>query len=443
MSEFNDYLSDSFKANVIKKVSLHVDSDAQPVFSKARQVPIKLRPLLKVKLDRLVEEGKLVKLFSSNWASPIVTVFKNDSSIRICGDFSGTVNKYLNPVSSPLPTVDDVISRTGKATVYSKIDLSEAFLQLPLDDYSKQFTVINTPEGLYQYLPFGLTASSGIFQAFLTELLSHIDSIVVYQDDILILSADHDSHVKTIRQVLCTLKSAGIKVNSKKCKFFEDNIKYLGHIFDKNGVHTNPDKTKSILDAPAPQNVKQVQAFIGLCNYYSRFVPDFARTMKPLYKLLEKNSKFFWDKAQQETFDRIKSLFKSHDVLQHYDPNGKLTLETDSSAYGIGACLMQRTNSKPEWLPIQFASRTLNKAEQHYSNIEREALSVIFGIEKFRNYLLGTKFVIKNDQKPLFKIFAHDKSIPTSCSARIQRWALKLSQFNYSLILCILVVEIM
>ena len=336
--------------------------------------------------------------------------------MRLCGDFSGTVNKYLEPVQSPLPSVDDTISRIGKATVFSKLDCSHAFLQLPLDDESKQFTVINTPDGLYQYshLPYGLTASSGHF--------------------ILVLTIDNDSHVRTLRQVLTTLRNAGVKLNSKKSKFFVDSVQYLGHVFDKYGVRPNPNKTKSILEAPNPKDTKQVQAFVGLCNYYSRFIPNFSHVMSPLYHLLQKNVPFAWGPSQQDSFDRIKQLFKHDNVLQHYDPNAELMLETDASPYGLGAVLMQRPDAHSSWLPVQFASRTLNSAERNYSNIEREALSIVFGLDKFRNFLLGVKFTIRNDQKPLHKLFAHDKCIPTSCSSRKQRWALKLSQYNYNFV---------
>ena len=215
-------------------------------------------------------------------------------------------------------------------------------MQLPLDDESKQYAVINTVDGLYQcqFLPYGMTASSGVFQSFITKTLHNIPNLIIYQDDMLILTHDHKSHVKVLRQVLTTLKNAGIKLNIKKCKFFVDSVQYLGHIFDKSGVRPNPDKTRCILEAPAPQNVKQVQAFVGLCNYYSRFIPNFATVMKLLYSLLEKNCTFVWNKPQQDAFESVKNLFKSNSILQHYDPQAQLMLETDASAYGIGAVLM-------------------------------------------------------------------------------------------------------
>ena len=243
-------------------------------------------------------------------------------------------------------------------------------MQLPLDDESKQYAVINTVDGLYQcqFLPYGMTASSGVFQSFITKTLHNIPNLIIYQDDMLILTHDHNSHVKVLRQVLTTLKNAGIKLNIKKCKFFVDSVQYLGHIFDKSGVRPNPDKTRCILEAPAPQNVKQVQAFVCLCNYYSRFIPNFATVMKLLYSLLEKNCTFVWNKPQQDAFESVKNLFKSNSILQHYDPQAQLMLETDAYAYGIGAVLMQRHNAHSDWLPVQFASRTLNAAERNYSN---------------------------------------------------------------------------
>lgn len=434
-SEFKEFLSDSYCSNVKETVQLEVDKNATPIYAKSRPVPVKLRDKLKGELQRLVGDGKLTRVFKSKWASPIVTVFKKDGSLRICGDFSATVNRFLDPVQTPLPTVDDTISRIGKATVFSKIDLSQAFLQIPLDDQSKQYTVINTPEGLFQYnyLPFGLTASPGLFQSFLTQTLSHIDNIIIYQDDVLILTKDVDSHNDTLRAVLKALRDKGIKINSQKCKLLCESVDYLGHIFDKSGVHPNPTKVKSIFEAPAPKNVKQVQSFLGLCNYYSRFIPNFAQTMSPLYYLLKKDTRFEWTAAQQDSFDTVKQLFNSNDILQHYNPEHQLKLETDASSYGIGAVLLTRANDELPWLPIQFASRTLNDHEINYSNIEREALSIIFGLKKFRNFLLGSKFIICNDQKPLTKLFSNSKPVPTSCSARILHWALQLSQYNYIL----------
>ena len=174
--------------------SLYVLSDARPIFARARPVPLRLQSRVKEELDRLTASGKISKVYSSDWASPTVNVMKDENNIRICGDFSVTVNKFLDPVQTPLPSIDEVIAQVGSATVFSKIDLAHAFLQLPLDEESKKYTTINTCEGLYRYnyLPFGLRASPGIFQSFMLLLLNDISDVIIYQDDLLILSPNVD-----------------------------------------------------------------------------------------------------------------------------------------------------------------------------------------------------------------------------------------------------------
>jgi len=433
LNKFKDYLSDDFQSNVKQTVKLDVLPNSKPVFTRARPVPVRLRDPVKSKLYKLVDTGRLTKVFSSEWASGTVNILKRDNTVRICGDFSGTVNKFLDPVHSPLPSIDDVISQVGNATIFSKIDLANAFLQLPLDEESKKYTTINTSEGLFMfnYLPFGLCSSPGIFQSFMNKILNGIDNVIIYQDDVLILSPTVNDHNKTLFRVLTALRDAGIKVNNDKCSFFTTKVEYLGHVFDKDGVHPNPDKLRAILQAPAPTDLKQLQSFLGMCNFYNRFIPNYSHAMSPFYKLLRKGVKFQWDQEQQICFEKVKDIFANNKVLKLYNASYETLLETDSSGYGIAAVLLQRKNSNCNWYPVQFASRTLNDSEKNYSNIEREALSVIFGCTKFRKFLLGIPFVIHNDQQPLRKLFAHDSGVPFTCSSRLQRWSLRLSQYNY------------
>lgn len=435
LNKFSEYLSDSFESNVKQTVSLRVLPGAQPVFCKARSVPLRLKEPVKSELSRLAKAGTISRVYTADWSSPSVNVIKSNGSIRICGDYSATVNQHLNPVNTVLPRIDDIIANVGNATVFSKIDLSNAFLQLPLDDESKKFTTINTSDGLFQYnyLPFGLCASPGIFQSFMLKIVNNIDDVIVYQDDLLILSPSVHAHNVSLFKVLNVLRDAGIKLNIKKCSFFTDSVQYLGHIFDRNGVHPNPEKIRAISDAPAPRDLKQLQAFLGLCNFYSRFIRDFSTTLAPLYQLLKKDVKFVWGQEQQKCFQVVKNLFCSNQVLKFYNSSYETLLECDASGYGIASCLMQRPSNDAPWHPIQFASRSLNAAERNYSNIEREALSIVYGCEHFRKYLLGSRFIIRNDQQPLKKLLAHNACVPTACSARLQRWALRLSQFNYSL----------
>lgn len=437
-AEYSHYFSENFQSNVKEPVKLDVPPDATPVYCKARKVPVRLRDSLKKELDRLESSGIVSKLHTSEWATPVVTVMKKSGALRLCADFSVTLNRFVRPVNCVLPTIDQVISSIGHATVFSKLDLSQAFLQLPIHPDSQKYLVINTPEGLYnfKYLPYGLRASPGIFQSFMCKTLDNIPGVIVYQDDLLLLSADHDSHKALLHSVLGKLREVGLKLNYDKCSFFTNKIDYLGYVFDSAGVRPNPNKFEAIQCAPVPTTVKQVQSFLGLCNFYSRFIPRFAECMSPLYSLVQKksNSKFVWSEEHQQSFERIKRLFVGNNILNHFHIDYETSIETDASSYGVGAVLLQRPNKDSPWAPVQFASRTLNKAECNYSQIEREGLSVVFAVDKFREFLLGSHFIIFNDHKPLFTLFAKDRPVPLSCSARVQRWALKLSQYDYSFV---------
>ena len=431
LEKYDEFLGEKSVSCVQKRVKFHMKENVDPVFIKARTVPIRYRKLVREELSRLENAGIISKVLSSEWCSPTVNVMKSNNKIRICGDYSQTINKYMTMARHPLPSIDDVCYTVGNAKYFTKIDLQNAFLQLPLDEESKKYTTINTSEGMYVYnfLPYGTCSSPGIFRSFLCNILSGIKSVIIYQDDILIMTETTNQHDLILDKVLNALRNAGLKINRDKSEFFTNEINYLGHVFDKNGVRMDSEKIRAILKAPKPTNIKQVQSFIGLCNYYNRFIINFSEVFAPLYKLLKKNSTFEWNSEQNKCFEIIKKLFTTNLVLKSFDLNLETALETDASSVGIGAVLMQKHDNN--WLPVQFVSRSLNSAERSYSQIEREALSVIFGCEKFKKFLLGSEFLLKNDHKPLKKLFANDALVPTTCSARLQRWALRLSQFKY------------
>ena len=431
LKKYEKYLSDDFVSSVKKTVKLPIKPNSKPIFCKARPVPLRLKGKVCEELSRLERAGTITKVISSEFASPTVNVLKSNDKIRVCGDYSKTLNQYMDIAQYPLPTIEEIMGKINNVKYFSKIDLQTAFLQLPLDDESKKLTCVNTSEGLYifNFLPFGTSCSPAIFQSFLCEILAGIDQIIVYQDDILILTETLSEHDQVLDQVLGTLMNAGIKVNHQKCEFFTKSVTYLGHVFDHNGIHPSAEKIRAIVEAPSPSNLKEVQSFIGICNFYHRFVRNFSDRFQPLYDLLKKDVKFNWTDAHENCFNIIKDIFKTNIILKSFDPKRDTAIESDASSYGLGATLMQKY--KDGWFPVQFTSRSLNAAEKNYSQIEREALSVIFACEKFRKFLLGGRFIIRNDHKPLMKLFACNSPIPSNCSSRLQRWALRLSQFNY------------
>lgn len=308
--------------------------------------------------------------------------------------------------------------------------LTQAYLQLLLDEESKQYLTINTHKGLFRYnrLPFGVSSAPAIFQRAMDTLFQGFKGVCVYLDDILVSGQSIDEHFTNLNNVMCKLQESGLKLNKSKCNFLASQVQYLGFVIDKDGLHPTNDKVTAIANAPTPTNVSQLRAFLGLINYYGKFLPNLSSTLAPLYALLNKKANWSWGTEQAEAFKTAKSLLQTDAVLAHFDPKKKLVLECDASPYGIGAVLSQVDDNGSE-KPVAFASRTLTSAEKRYS---QEALAVLFGVKKFHCYLYGRHFVVRSDHQPLYYLLNEAKSIPALASARLQRWALTLSAYEYT-----------
>ncbi len=206
-------------------------------------------------------------------------------------------------------------------------------------------------------------------------------------------------------------------------------VEYLGHLISKEGLRPTQSKVKAILDAPSPSNISQLRSFLGLLNYYSKFIPNLSSELSPLYSLLQKSTKWSWSDGEEECFQKAKKLLASPRLLVHFDPSKEIVLACDASEYGMGAVLSQRTDGVEQ--PICFTSRTLSVTEKKYSQLDKEALAIIFGLSKFHQYLYGRVFIILTDHKPLTNLFNPRRSVPQMASARLHRWALTLGAYSY------------
>ena len=357
------------------------------------------------------------------------------SSIRICGDFSVTVNPVSKLDKYPIPKVTDLFAKLGKGKYFSKLDLSHAYQQLSLEEQSRKYVVINTHKGLFQFtrLPFGISSAPGIFQRVIESLLQGIDGVVVYLDDILVTGGDEQAHLKALEEVLGRLERAGLRVKQKKCAFMRSSVTYLGHLIDANGLHPLDEQVRAIKEAPTPRSLGELKAYLGMLSYYSRFLPNLSSTLHTLYRLLRKDVAWKWGAAEAEAFTASKELLISSNCLTHYDTSLELSLACDASNYGLGAVLSHRMPDGSE-RPIAYASRTLNSSEQNYSQLEKEGLACIFGIKRFHDYLLGRHFELVMDHKPLLGLLREDLATPLQASARIKLWSLFLSNYEYSLV---------
>ena len=434
LERYQGLFKDELGTASVHKAKLYVRPDAKPKFFKPRPVPFATKDAIGRALDQLEAEGIVEKVAHSEWAAPIVAVPKKDGTFRICGDYKVTINADLDVDSYPLPKPDELFAMLAKGKKFSKLDLSQAYQQLLLDDEAKKYTTINTHQGLYQYnrLPYGIASAPALFQRTIDTILQGIPHVVCYLDDILITGEDDAEHLRNLEEVFRRLEHHGLHLKKAKCEFMQSSVDYLGYHVDAQGLHTMPSKLDAITHAPEPQNVTQLRSFLGLLNYYGKFILNLATLIHPLNRLLCKDVRWKWDSECAQAFAEAKQVLTSSKVLVHYDPSLPITLAGDASAYGIGAVISHTMPDGTE-RPIAFASRTLSPSERHYAQLEKEALSLVFGIKRFHQYLYGRKFTLVTDHKPLLAILGPKQGIPPLAAARLQHWAVLLSVYTYDI----------
>jgi len=364
---------------------------------------------------------------------PVLFQKKSDGSLRLCVDY-----KRLNAVtirnSYPLPLINDIIERVKGAKYFTKLDLRSAYNLIRIKEGDEYKTAFRTKYGHYEYLvmPFGLKNAPAIFQSFINSVLRPFleKSVILYLDDILIYSNSLDDHHQTVREVLKKLIDNNLYAKLSKCEFDKEEVEFLGHIISGSGVSTDPKKIKSIKEWPIPKNVKEVQRFLGLCNYYRRFVRNFAAIAKPLHALTKKGRKFVWSKDCDTSFSILKKRLTSSPLLMHPDLTKPFIVECDASNFAIGAVLSQYDNDN-KLHPIAYFSRSLNNAEINYSITDKELLSIKEAFSSWRHLLLGAKFKIK--------VFTDHRNLLYTLGGKIgnqrqHRWHLFFQEYDFELI---------
>ncbi len=396
------------------KAEFKVKEGCKPIFHRSYEMPYSLKPKVEQELLKMVDSGVLSKVTHSRWASPIVIVpKKNSNDIRLCVDFKKTINRAIDSEHCVLPLPSDIFASLSGGNYFCVIDLKGAYQQLQISESSKELFTINTHIGLFRYnrLTYGISSAPGIFQCIMDAILSNLSKTKCYLDDIIIHGSNLEECRKNVRKVLERLREFNVKINEQKCKFFEQSVEFL---------------------APSPQNVTQLKSYLGILNYYGKFIHMLSAKLKPLYNLCKNSTEFLWTDECERVFQESKTLLSSDDVLTHFDPTKPIFITCDSSGYGVGAVLSHKIDGKER--PVLFASSTLTDVEQRYSNLERESLAIIFSLKKFHKYIFGRKFTLITDHQPLQFIFGKNKSIPVTAAARITRWAISLSAYDYDIV---------
>ena len=263
-------------------------------------------------------------------------------------------------------------------------------------------------------------------------MLGGFDFSFACLDDVVISSKTKELHREHLNKVFVQIHEFGFKVKEAKCDFCMNKIKYLGHIIDKDRRRPDPERATAIKDMPAPDNVTTLQSFLELANYYQSFIKNLHYLRAALNELLKKDKKWRWTPECQTAFDQIKKALTSDIFLTHYDPNLEIIVASDASSYGVGACILHKMPDGTK-KPIAHASRTLLPAEKHYSQIEKDALGIIFVVTKFHRYLHGRFFTLQTDHKPLITIFGSKKGLPIYTANRLLRWGTILRNYNFKI----------
>jgi hypothetical protein len=391
--------------------------------------PYRLSPAkqqqLRDEVDKMLEED-IIEESESPWAAPVVMVPKPDGKLRVCIDYR-QLNAITTPDAYPLPRIEDLLHSAKRTPYMSTIDLRSGYWQIPVEPDDQCKTAFITPFGLYQFkrMSFGLRNAPATFQRLIDRLRIELNGVEAYAylDDILVLSVTFRSHCEDLRQVFDKIRTYNLKAHRNKCHFFCARINYLGHVLTPEGIQTNPEKIAAISELPEPVNLKQVQTFLQTGSWYRRFVPNFAKITKPLSDLTRKNTPWQWGDPQKEAFQTLKERLTTAPILKQADCTREFILKTDASGWALGAVLVQEEDGEEH--PVEYASRLLNAAERNYSTTEREALAVVWAINKFRGYVEGAKIIVITDHQALRWLMTLK-----SPTGRLARWALQLQAYN-------------
>jgi transposase InsO family protein len=437
--EYSDLFKDELGCLKDFELEVQFKSDSKPVFCKPRTVPYAILDSLNHAIDSGIKRGVWELTPFNDYGTPVVPLRKPPTpgqtmaKLRVCGDYSVTVNPQLDTHRHPMPLPEDLMNKLSGGHYFTKIDLADAYNQIQLAPDSQKKLALSTHRGvlLQKRLPFGISSAPGYFQKIMEQLTQDLKGVAVYLDDILVSGSHAEEHVFNLRALLKRLSERGLRCNLKKCKFAQSSVEYLGHILSRDGL-SKGSKVDAIINMPAPTEVSSLKSFLGSVQFYGKFLNNLSTLTEPLSRLTKKNVQWRWTADEQSAFQRLKDLLCTDTVLAHFDPNLPLGLSCDASNVGIGAVLFHRYADGSE-RPIANVSKTLSDTQRRYSQIQKEALAVIFGLKKFHQFLYGRNFILVTDHRPLVSMFSPTKGTPALAANRLARWALTLSQYNYTI----------
>nr|CAH8827780.1 unnamed protein product [Trichobilharzia regenti] len=387
-----------------------------------RRVPCHLEGEVERQVQEMLKDD-IIEEADSPYNSPVLLVKKANGKYRFCVDFR-QLNSMTELRPCAMPTVIETLDRLQGANVFSVLDLRSGYWQIPIkqSDRDKTAFIVGQTQYRFKRMPFGLAGAPFTFRRLMKLLLKNLKNVEVYGDDLVIYSQNENDHVNHVEAVLRRIEEFGLRVNKTKSQIAKKNVTLLGHKVGNGEIKPLPEKILTIKTIPAPNSKRKLRQFLGRAAFYSRFVKNFNEIAAPLYRLLGE-PKFVWSEESQRTFDRIKQLLDHQQMtLKLPVPGRQFTVCTDASDYAIGAVLRQDEGI------VEYASRVLTLTERKYSTIEKECLAMVWAVDKWRPYLLGRRFHIETDHKPLqFLKTARDPR------GKLSRWMLRLQEYDFTI----------
>ena len=408
---------------------IELNSEVQPVISPPRRIPYGLEDRVKVALDEMCSQGVIVPVdHPTDWVNSMVAVEKkNTEKLRICID-PRPLNKAIKREHYHLPTIEEITTRLNGAKYFSTLDARLGFWQIPLDEESSFLTTFNTVFGRYRFtrMPFGIHSAQEVFHKRLHELLGDLPGVETDIDDILVWGRTQEEHDERLIKLLQRARDCNLKLNPDKSRIRKTEVLYIGHVLTSDGVKPDASKLEAITKMPAPEDKHGVQRLLGMVNYVAKFAPNVSEKTAPLRELLKKDVAWHWTDRHEQSLNDIKRILTetSPGILRYYDPKLPVGLQVDASKSGLGAVLIQDS------APIAYASRALTETEGRYAQIEKELLAVVFGCERFHQYIYAKEVSVETDHRPLVSIISKPLN---KAPARLQRMLLKLQRYNINL----------
>lgn len=406
--------------------TLEVD-ESKPFKFKNYPVPKCLEDKVQCEINKMLKNDIIERGFT-RYINPLLIVRKKCGNIRIVLD-ARLLNARTKPQFETPLNIDSLLTKCSNAKIFSKVDLRSSYWLVPLSIESRKYCgfLFNGICYRFKRVPFGLASSGAALIRALYEILGPYDYCCTsYVDDILIYSSDVEQHKKHVELIMNVLKENGLKINLEKCEWFKESVEYLSYIIDGKYITVNPTRLEVIKNYPVPKNARSLRGFLGIINYYKRFLPELGNKTEKLFSLLRKNVKFKFDSEALEAFELIKGEFYRQLLLVMPDFSKHFILKVDASDTAISSVLVQMNGEIEE--PICFVSRILKKHELSYGVGEKEMLSLVHAVTKLRFYLVAKEFTVQSDHAPLLSIMT-----TRFVNNRMYRWSLFLSEYNFKI----------